>query len=234
MTEPNPESILDSVKKVLGLSPDYTVFDLDVLMYINATFGALQQLGVGSDTGFFISDNSTEWSQYVADIKYLGLVKSYISMAVRLAFDPPATSFTIDAMRKMIDETGWRINVSVEELHPPTSPDGYIYKYANRNSIPATVHLDYASIVTIDASAGAVFDLTLTADATINAPVNGVDGQHITLELVSNGFNVTWGSGWNFGTLGIPTLSGGGQADIISALYQESVPEWRAGYTPGF
>ena len=96
----NPDSILDSVKKVLGFDSEYEAFDLDIMMFINDAFGSLLQLGVGADTGFVISDNTTLWSQYVTDLSYLGMVKSYIFMSARLAFDPPATSFGIDAFNE--------------------------------------------------------------------------------------------------------------------------------------
>jgi hypothetical protein len=88
-TAANPESILDSVKKVIGFEPEYDAFDLDIVMHINMAFGILKQAGVGSDTGFMITDNTTLWSQYLSNLTLLGMVKSYVSMAVRQAFDPP-------------------------------------------------------------------------------------------------------------------------------------------------
>jgi hypothetical protein len=65
-------------------------------------------------------------------------------------------------------------------------------------------------------------------------PSNGVDGEHITLEIVSNGHAVSWRSGWDFGDIGAPTLSAGGKADIISAYYKTASASWRAGFTTGF
>lgn len=232
---PNPDSILDSVKKTLGLDSSDTSFDLDVTMFINGAFGSLHQVGVGSDTGFIISDNSTLWSQYVADFTYLALVKLYIYMAVRLAFDPPATSFGIDAVKNQIDQLIWRINVAVEQVKPPSDPFG------NDESdpmalyfAPKVVQLQFESVITPDASNGNMFYLTLTGDCTINPPVNGADGQHITLEIASNGHSVTWGSGWDFGTSGAPTLSSSGLSDVISAYYKTTATAWRAGFTSGF
>ena len=99
---------------------------------------------------------------------------------------------------------------------------------------PKVVQLAYASTVTPDASEGNVFYLTMTGDCIINGPVNGSDGQHITLELSSGGNAVTWRSGWDFGDGGIPALSTGGQADIISAYYKETSASWRAGFATGF
>lgn len=239
MTAADPNSILDSVKKVLGFDPDDTSFDLDVILFINATMGKLRQLGIGSDTGFVITSRSVLWSQYITNLAILSMVKQYIFMSVRLAFDPPATSFGIESFQKTADELGWRILSAVEEFTPPSDPNGDDPGIAEAGVMktffaPKVVQLTYAATVTPDASEGNVFYLDLTADATINPPVNGADGQHITLELISNGFIVTWGSGWNFGTSGVPVLSGAGKSDIISAVYKGSATEWRAGYTPGF
>lgn len=111
---PNPASILDSVKKGIGLDSADTTFDLDVTMFINSAFGPLQQVGVGPESGFLITDNSTLWSAYITRSDVLGMVKIYITMSVRLAFDPPATSFGIEAVQKQLDMLLWRINVMVE------------------------------------------------------------------------------------------------------------------------
>lgn len=238
MTDPNPQSILDSVKKTLGLAPDYTTFDLDIVLFINSAFGSLQQLGVGPDDGFIIQDNTTLWSQYISAVTYLGMVQSYIFMSVRLAFDPPPTSFAIDAIQKQTVELGWRILVAVEQITPPSNP--FWDTRPGVGNIMSTyfavrvVNLVFGDVVTIDASKGNIFYLTMTADCTINAPVTGIDGEHITLEVTSGGFNATWGSGWNFGDAGNPTLSSDGKTDIVSAYYRASTTDWRAGFTRGF
>lgn len=236
----NPNSILDTVKKAVGLDPELEAFDLEITMFINSAFGYLRQLGVGSDTGFIISDNTTLWSQYVTSLKILSMVKQYISMFVKLAFDPPATSFGIDAVKGMIEQLGWRINIVAEEENPPSDPFGSVGSTVITQGgvmttffAPKVIILQFASTVTPDASTGNVFYLELTADCTINSPSEGTDGQHITLEVTSNGFNVTWGSGWNFGDQGTPTLSAD-KTDVISAYYRTDVADWRTGFTPGF
>ncbi len=240
----NPASILDSVKKTIGLEPEYDVFDLDITLQINMAFGLLRQMGVGSDTGFIIQDNTTLWSQYITNLALLGMVKSYIYMVVKLAFDPPATSFGIKATQDLISELAWRINVAAEEENPPSDPFADDSESQEAGVVliggvmqgyfaPRTVQIDYASVVTPDAKSGNVFYLTLTGPCQINAPVNGVDGQHITLELASGGFSVTWGTGWNFGAGGTPELSSA-KTDIISAVCKEPAAEWWAGFTSGF
>lgn len=123
---PNPQSILDSVKKALGIDSSYTPFDLDVVMHINSVFGSLQQLGVGPNTGFMITDNTTLWTDYTNEPLLLGLVRSFMYMKVRLIFDPPATSFAIEALEKVLGEYEFRLNSAAEFLNPPTDPYGII------------------------------------------------------------------------------------------------------------
>jgi hypothetical protein len=237
----NPNSILDTVKKVLGFESEYTAFDLDITMFINAAFGSLLQLGVGPGSGFLISDNTTLWSQYTTELSYLGMVQNYIFMSCKLAFDPPATSFGIDAIKNQLLELTWRINIAAETIDPPSDPTATICG----DLIPMTgvlkgwfapkvKNLDFASVVNINAHDGNVFYLELTANCTINAPTNGEEGQHITLELISNGFSVTWGEGWNFGAPGSPVLSSGGETDIISSVYRTVTTDWYTGFSPGF
>lgn len=107
-------SILLSIKKLLGLSSDYTQFDQDVIMHINTVFGILMQLGVGPSTGFSISGDTEVWSDYIEDMSKLEMVKTYIYMKVRLMFDPPQSSSTLQAMTEQIKELEWRLNVQVD------------------------------------------------------------------------------------------------------------------------
>lgn len=108
------QSILDSTKKILGLSPDYTAFDQDIATHINSVFSTLEQLGVGPVGGFFIEDKAALWGDLLGSDARLNLVKSYVYLRVRLIFDPPATSFTQEAMKEQIREMEWRISVVVE------------------------------------------------------------------------------------------------------------------------
>lgn len=103
------DSILTSTKKVLGLDAAYTVFDLDILTHLNATFSILSQIGVGPDEGFFVEDEQGLWSQFVVPANQLNLVKTYVFLKVRMLFDPPTTSFMIAAMTDQIKEYEWRL-----------------------------------------------------------------------------------------------------------------------------
>jgi hypothetical protein len=122
MTDANADSILDAVKKVLGFDPDYTAFDLDIIIHINSAFGSLLQLGVSNDITFVITDNTTLWETYTANLGMLNLVKQYIYLSVKLAFDTPGTSFAIDAIKDQLAKLEWRINILAEEISPPSVP----------------------------------------------------------------------------------------------------------------
>ena len=117
----NPGSILDSVKKVLGLNSDYTEFDIDVTMHTNMALATLTQLGVGPSTGYSIDDSTSQWTDFTPQHYLLGPVRSFVYLSVRLIFDPPSTSFVIEAIEKQIAELGWRINVMAEQ---PPIPSG--------------------------------------------------------------------------------------------------------------
>lgn len=112
------ESILDSIKKFIGVSTDDDVFDDEILMLINGTFMILQQIGVGdSNTLFHIEDNSSIWSDYIKDYNELSLVQTYIAIRVRLMFDPPQSSTLEQALKQEVAEYEWRLNVKADDYH---------------------------------------------------------------------------------------------------------------------
>lgn len=116
------DSILTSTKKILGLAEDYTVFDLDVMTFINSAFGTLNQLGIGPEEGFMIEDKTTTWDAFLGDNLHLNAVRQYVYLKVRLLFDPPDTSYLLAAFEKQILEHEWRLNV-VRERDAWTDPD---------------------------------------------------------------------------------------------------------------
>ena len=113
------DSILTSTKKILGITSDYSVFDLDVITHVNSAFSTLTQLGVGPAIGFMIEDESSKWEDFVGDnMKMLNMVKTYVYLKVRYLFDPPTTSFHLTAVQEQIAEHEWRLNEFREELIP--------------------------------------------------------------------------------------------------------------------
>lgn len=110
------ESILQSIKKLIGITEDYTAFDLDIIIHINSVFMILNQIGVGPVEGFSISDDSAVWSDYLPeDSKNLEAVKTYIYLKVKMVFDPPMSSAVMEATKQMISELEWRLNVEAEK-----------------------------------------------------------------------------------------------------------------------
>lgn len=105
-------SILNTIKKMIGIAEEYTHFDLDIINHINTAFAILNQLGVGPDNGFIIKDESDEWDSY-GDFSdhQLEMIKTYIARRVQIFFDPPQSSVLQDAYNKNIAELEWRLNI---------------------------------------------------------------------------------------------------------------------------
>jgi hypothetical protein len=112
------DSILDSTKKAIGLGADYDVFDPDILMHINSVFETLRQLGVGPQEGFTVEDSQTTWNTFLEEPRLLNPARQYVFYKVRLAFDPPPTSFHVAAIEKQIAELEFRMTVTRDELLP--------------------------------------------------------------------------------------------------------------------
>lgn len=105
------QSILTSTKKILGVAASYTAFNLDITTHINSVFSNLSQLGIGPDEGFYIEDDTVQWTDLDIPANQLHLVKSYMFLKVKMLFDPPTTSFLLDAMKQQISEFEWRLNL---------------------------------------------------------------------------------------------------------------------------
>ena len=108
------ESILTSIKKLLGIPEDYEHYDADIIMHINSVFMILNQLGVGPSNGFSITDKTAVWGNFSSDNDNLEAVKSYVYMKVRLLFDPPLSSAVMECMNRMSSELEWRLNSEAE------------------------------------------------------------------------------------------------------------------------
>lgn len=116
------ESILTSIKKLLGIAEEYTQFDNDIIIHINSVFTTLTQLGVGPSEGFFIEDDSAYWTDFIPDLNKLQSVKTYVYLKVRLVFDPASLgSATLAAYERQIQELEWRLNVAAESEETKTT-----------------------------------------------------------------------------------------------------------------
>lgn len=107
------ESILTSIKKLLGIPESYDAFDLDIIINVNTVFVILYELGIG-DSAFSISDSTAVWGDFLKDAKNLELVKTYVYLKVRLMFDPPTSTAAIQAIKDLISELEFRINILVD------------------------------------------------------------------------------------------------------------------------
>ena len=108
------DSILISVKKILGIYEEDTSFDTDIIMHINTVFMILRQMGIGPSKGYSITGKYEYWSDYIKDLSLLESVKTYVALKVRLIFDPPASSTMVEAMNRTISELEWRLNAQVD------------------------------------------------------------------------------------------------------------------------
>lgn len=109
------ESILTSIKKLLGITEDYDHFDADIIMHINSVFTILTQLGVGPSEGFRIEDDTTTWDDFIStDLIVYDSVKTYIYLQVKLLFDPPQSGTVLESYNRRISELEWRLNVTAE------------------------------------------------------------------------------------------------------------------------
>lgn len=108
------ESILNTIKKMLGPDPSYDAFDTDIIVHINMALSTLTQLGVGPASGFRITGADETWGDFLGEAVDLDSVKTYVYCKVKMLFDPPSSSFVMNAMEKTCEELAWRLNVAVD------------------------------------------------------------------------------------------------------------------------
>lgn len=112
------ESILTSIKKMLGITEEYKHFDSDLIMHINSVLSILTQLGIGPPQGFSIADSSATWEDFIPKNPQIESMKSYVYLKVKLLFDPPSSSSVTESMNRMISELEWRLNVVADGETP--------------------------------------------------------------------------------------------------------------------
>lgn len=110
------DSILNSIKKLLGIDEMCDHFDLEIITHINSVFSILNQLGVGPPEGFMITSNAEKWSDFLSNNQTIESVKSYTYLKVKLIFDPPQSSYAIESINRLISEFEWRIQVAVDPI----------------------------------------------------------------------------------------------------------------------
>lgn len=111
------ESILTSIKKLLGITEECTDFDADIILLINSVFPTLLQLGVGPEEGYTITDSSAKWNDFLGENhKKYGSVKTFVFLKVKMVFDPPLSSSVIESYNRILSELEWRINVMADPV----------------------------------------------------------------------------------------------------------------------
>jgi FMN phosphatase YigB (HAD superfamily) len=108
------DNILKSTKKILRVPPDYEAYDHDILVGINSAFASLNQLGV-TPSNLSIVDDGGSWDALALSASMMNLVQAYVYLKARKFFDPPATSFHIQAINEQITEHEFRISVLRDE-----------------------------------------------------------------------------------------------------------------------
>lgn len=129
------DSILNSIKKMMGPGLDYNAFDTDLIIHINTVFSILTQLGVGPKNGFIIQDEDDVWSDFVDDDRTIEMAKSYIYLKCKLMFDPPQNSFIVNSYEKLCSEYEWRLNVSADGKEYPEQPERVIIQQEGSSNI---------------------------------------------------------------------------------------------------
>lgn len=108
------ESILTSIKKLLGIVAEDTHFDADIIIHINSALMTLNQLGVGPEEGFSILSELETWENFLGDSVHYEAIKTYVYYYVRTAFDPPINSAVLESMHRRMNELEWRLQVQKE------------------------------------------------------------------------------------------------------------------------
>lgn len=108
-------SILISVKLALGIDQDYSGFDTQVTMLINSALLSLNQLGIGPEEGVTVTGIGEEWSLLLVAETDIEAIKAFVYLKTKLGFDPPSTSFVLNAMERQIEQLEWRLMAQVEE-----------------------------------------------------------------------------------------------------------------------
>lgn len=158
------DSILTSIKKMLGIDESYTAYDLDITIHINSVFSTLQQLGVGlTDDQFLVVDADQTWDDALTTQRNLNMIKSYMVLRIRQMFDPAATGFVTTSFENQIKEYEWRIAVAAsstpnraatpgEPVEPgtPTDPNATVWNLTGLTEFPAgaaigDIGIDYIS-----------------------------------------------------------------------------------------
>lgn len=109
------ESILSTIRSMLGPEEVYIHFDPVIIVHINSTLSELTRLGVGPASGFSIYDTEAKWEDLIGDRKDLNNIMTYIYLSVKLVFDPPTNAAVLSSMQAQINKLEWCIENAANE-----------------------------------------------------------------------------------------------------------------------
>lgn len=104
---PLETSILKTIRKRIGPSADYDIFDTDLIININSSFARLCQLGVGPSKPFKIEGADEEWDEFITKPDVTSDVQQYIFLKARLIFDPPQNATVTNLIKEEIEKLEW-------------------------------------------------------------------------------------------------------------------------------
>lgn len=107
-------SILSTVKKLLGIPEEDDSFDLDITLNINAAISTLYQLGV-IKTPFTVTSKEDTYEDLIpgGSEDVISQIKMYLFYKTKLGFDSMAsTGAVIDITKELIKESEWRLMAS--------------------------------------------------------------------------------------------------------------------------
>jgi hypothetical protein len=155
------ESILESIKRPLGLNEEDTSFDAEIEMHINGVFSVLNQIGVAPVDNFMIDGKTTKWSDFLLDRQNVNMVQSYMFLQVQLIFDPPSTSFAIESKQKLIDQLVWRM----QSLELAFNPDAWMSPAPDAVEEPLVWEIDERDPLPVEMEKGEVAFDPVTGNA---------------------------------------------------------------------
>ena len=99
--------ILNGTKELLGIPLEVTDFDNQLVNHINHSLRTLKQLGVDVNQITLLEGDFDDIMCGEDDLH--ATLQIYVSMKVRLLFDPPTSSFVLASLEAQIKELEWRL-----------------------------------------------------------------------------------------------------------------------------
>lgn len=108
------DSILSSVKKLIGIPVEESSFDLDIMLNVNAASSTLYQLGVIKKP-FTVTSKDDTYTDLIpgGTDDVINQIKMYFVHKTKLGFDSSTLSSTvIEVLKEMIREDEYRLQIA--------------------------------------------------------------------------------------------------------------------------